>query len=89
MLREVWIPKGIARRPAARTETYLKFGFVITEYENHYCPRCNHVLNAGPNYQPKYCDQCGQKVSFAEIIWKEDKELGFKKRGETYESVKN
>lgn len=31
----------------------------------------------------------GQKVSFAGIIWKEDKELGFKKRGETYESVKN
>lgn len=25
-----------------------------------YCPRCNHVLNAGPNFQPKYCSECGQ-----------------------------
>lgn len=70
------IKKRKARKPIAREITYLKFGFVITEHENHYCPRCNHILNAGPNYQPKYCDQCGQKVSFAGIIWKEDKELG-------------
>lgn len=40
MLRKVWIPKNIARRPAARTETYLKYGFVITECEKHLCPRC-------------------------------------------------
>ena len=55
--------------------------------ENHYCPRCNHVLNAGPNYQPKYCDQCGQKLSFSGIRWKEDVQLGYAKRGEAYESV--
>lgn len=39
MFRKVWIPKNIARRPAARTETYLKYGFVITECEKHLCPR--------------------------------------------------
>jgi len=83
------IKKSKARKPIAREITYLKYGFVITKTENHYCPRCNHALNAGPNYQPKYCDQCGQKISFAGIIWKEDKELGFAKRGEDYESVKN
>ena len=55
------VKKRKARKPIARKITYLKYGFVITEHENHYCPRCNHVLNAGPNYQPKYCNQCGQK----------------------------
>lgn len=79
--------KRKARKPIVRKINYLKYGFVMTEHENLYCPRCNHVLNAGPIYQPKYCDRCGQKVSFAGIIWKEDKELGFKKRDEAYEPV--
>jgi len=79
--------RGKARKAIARKVTYLKFGFVITEHESHYCPRCNYILNAGPNYQPKYCNQCGQKVSFAGIIWREDKELGFKKRGEAFEPL--
>lgn len=74
------IKKRKARKPIARKITYLKFGFVITEQENHYCPRCNHVLNAGPNYQPKYCDQCGQKVSFIGIKWKTEKEFGYAER---------
>ena len=54
--------------------------FVITECEKHLCPRCGSILNAGPNYQPRYCDQCGQKVSFKGIEWKEEKELGFAER---------
>jgi len=81
------IKKRKARKPIVRKITYLKFGFVITEHENHCCPRCNHVLNAGPNYQPKYCDQCGQKLTFSKIRWKEDVQLGYMKRGEAYESV--
>lgn len=89
MLRKVWVPKGIARRPAARTETYLKFGFVIMKHENHYCPRCSHVLNAGPNYQPKYCDQCGQKINFSSTEWREDRQLGYAERSNEHESVKN
>lgn len=79
--------KNVARKPIPRTETYLKFGFVVTEYVSHYCPKCNHVLSAGPNYQPKYCDQCGQKLNFSKIKWKEDKKLGFTKGGGAYESV--
>lgn len=75
--------KMIARKPAAKTETCLKFGFVVTQQEQHYCPRCNSLLNAGPNYQPKYCDRCGQKISFAGIRWKQERELGFvRKRGD-------
>lgn len=80
------VKKKKAIKPVARKSTYLKFGFVVTECENLYCPRCNHVLNAGPNYQPQYCDQCGQKLTFAGIEWKEEKELGFARRA-AYESI--
>ncbi|MEZ3515149.1 MAG: hypothetical protein K1W37_07745 [Lachnospiraceae bacterium] len=73
--------KKKARKPIARKNTYLKFGFVITEHEYQHCPRCNHILDAGPDYQPKYCDQCGQKLTFAGIEWKEEKTLGFAKEG--------
>ena len=67
--------KGIARKPISKLETYLKFGFVLTEHEFFYCPRCEHVLNAGPLYQPRYCDQCGQRVDFGNVEWKDDREL--------------
>lgn len=89
MHRKVWMPKGIARKPAARTETYLKYGFVITECEKYLCPRCGGVLNAGPNYQPRYCDQCGQRVSFKEAEWKEEKTLGFAERRVNHEQVED
>ncbi len=67
--------KGIAREPISKLETYLKFGFVLAEHEIFYCPRCGHVLNAGPSYQPRHCDQCGQRVDFGSVEWKEDKEI--------------
>lgn len=67
--------RGIARKPKAFTENYMKYGFIVTEHEGYACPRCRSKLNAGPNYQPKYCDQCGQKVTFKGITWKTDKEL--------------
>lgn len=74
------VPKNMARKPLPKADVYLKFGFVITECENQHCPRCNHILNAGPNYQCKYCDQCGQKIDFSGIIWKKDKCLGYAER---------
>lgn len=89
MLRKMWIPKSMASRPTARTETYLKYGFVITECEKYLCPRCGSILNAGPNYQPRYCDQCGQKVSFKEAEWKKERELGFAERSEKREQIKD
>lgn len=72
--------KHIARRPVHQTGTYLKYGFVIMENEYQLCPRCRNVLNAGPNYQPKYCDQCGQKINFSGIEWRKDKKIGFLER---------
>ena len=88
MHRKVWTLKGISRKPVVRTETYLKYGFVITECEKYLCPRCGSILNAGPNYQPRYCEQCGQKVSFKETDWKEEMELGFARR-KKHEQIKN
>ncbi len=78
-----------AEKPVSKIETYLKFGFVITECENHYCPRCGSILSAGPNYQPRYCDQCGQKVSFKGIEWREEKMLGYAKRRVDFEKIEN
>lgn len=80
---------NIARKPIPKTDTYLKYGFVITEHEKYLCPRCKSALNAGPNYQPRYCDQCGQKINFTGIKWKEDKELGFAERRDVHEPVKD
>ena len=78
-----------ARKPIAKIDTYLKYGFVITEHEYYHCPKCKHTLNAGPDYQPKYCDQCGQHINFEGILWKEEKTLGFLERGDFFESFKN
>lgn len=82
-------PKWIAKRPVARNRQYLKFGFVITKHEYHDCPRCGSTLNAGPNYQPRYCDRCGQKIDFSGTEWKEDKEIGYAERRHEHESFKN
>lgn len=67
--------RSMARKPVVKTNTYLKYGFVLMEREYYCCPKCGDVLNAGPNYQPKYCDQCGKRVDFTGIQWKEEKEL--------------
>lgn len=88
MFRNILIPKGIARKPIPEKVTYLQFGFVIMERERYSCPRCKKPLDAGPNYQPRYCDQCGQKLTFAGIEWKEERELGFARRA-AYESIQN
>ena len=79
--RKLGLFRHMARKPIPRTGTYLKYGNVVTEHEWHCCPRCGHTLNAGPGYQPRYCSQCGQKISFSGIAWKEDRELGFAKEG--------
>ena len=71
--------KEKAMKPVEKIEKYLKYGFIITECQHVDCPRCSTTLNAGPRYQPRYCDQCGQKLDFSEIEWKEDQELGFAK----------
>lgn len=82
--------RKVARRPFIKTGTYLKYGLVVTEYEKYCCPRCGEALNAGPQYQPKYCSDCGQRVTFKGIEWKADRKVGYElidKRGDEYASI--
>ena len=67
--------KEVPRKPIRKTGTYLKFGFVAVEHEYFICPKCGHILNAGPNYQPRYCSECGQRVTFRGVVWKDEKEV--------------
>lgn len=57
----------------------IKYGFVKMEREYCCCPKCRNILNAGPNYQPEFCDRCGQALDFSNTEWEEDKRLGFLK----------
>ena len=66
--------KGL--KPIIRTESYLKYGFIKTECESYYCPKCGFVLNAGPNYKPNFCSNCGQRIDFSGTIWTEEREQG-------------
>jgi len=70
------------KKPIEKQTKYLKYGFVITEFVAYHCPRCAHMLNAGPDYQPRYCDKCGQEVTFEDIQWIPDKKLGYTIKGE-------
>ncbi len=65
------------RKPIVRKEIYLKYGFVKTEHTSYHCPRCSKTLNAGPNFQPKYCWQCGQRIDFNGIEWEKEKVLRY------------
>ena len=75
------ISKETAMEPIERVAVYLRYGFVMMEHQYMDCPRCGHTLNVGPEYQPKYCDQCGQRVSFDGVIWREDRYLGYAEKG--------
>lgn len=69
-----------AKKPIFQTKTYIKYGFVIMEHEYPYCPNCQNILNAGPDYQPNYCCQCGQRIDFRGVKWKAERQLGFLER---------
>lgn len=80
---------NVSKKPVSRLESYLKYGFVRTEHESYYCPKCANILNAGPDYQPQYCSQCGCKLDFTGIEWRKDRELGFLERGDAYEPIED
>lgn len=82
--------KWIARKPEVEKRAYLKYGLYPMRSRVCMCPRCFRTLNAGPNYQPKYCDQCGQRLTFEGIEWEKDEEFEqAAERGEANESVEN
>lgn len=61
-----------AEMPYRSFYTYEKFPGKYYCHETWNCPRCRHVLNAGPNFQPNYCDNCGQKLDFNHVEFEED-----------------
>lgn len=71
------IPKFVARRPVIKVETYCRKGLYVERATRYYCPHCSHIQSAGPNYQPRYCDRCGQKINFDGIEWKETEFIGY------------
>lgn len=75
--------KLIAKKPIVKMGTYNKYGFVITLHQFCCCPKCKKILNAGPDYQPNYCDQCGQKINFSNMKWEKDRQIGYVERRET------
>lgn len=79
------MPKFIARKPKIKHGTYNKYGFAITLHQYCICPRCNHILNAGPDYQPDYCSKCGQHVNCSDVPWEEEVQLGYVRKEERCE----
>ncbi len=69
--------KWKAEKPIPKRTVYKKYGFVLMEYVQQLCPRCWNVLNAGPNYKPRFCSECGQKIDFSETVWEDEKEIGY------------
>jgi hypothetical protein len=67
----------MAKTPIITHQEYLKFGFCKTRHQAFLCPSCSNILNAGPHYQPKCCDQCGQPVDFTNVLYEEDEFLGY------------
>ncbi len=66
-----------ANAPVIKYTEYLKFGFVKTRFQDFYCPHCGKQLNAGWNYQPKFCAECGQLLDFSEVTYEEEEFLGY------------
>ena len=63
--------------PIITHQEYLKYGFCKTRCQSFLCPTCNSILNAGPNHQPKCCDQCGQFIDFTNIVYEDEEFLGY------------
>ena len=55
-------------------EVYLKYGNSPTICTRIYCNNCRHIINAGPNYKPKFCDMCGAPIvdNLDKVEWKEE-----------------
>lgn len=56
-----------------KDDIFLQMGFVPTLTTQVRCDNCNSILNAGPNYQPKFCPECGAKVpDLSKVEWKNE-----------------
>ena len=82
---EILDSKGVRLLTKMKHGTYNKYGFAITLHQYCICPRCNHILNAGPDYQPDYCSKCGQHVNCSDVPWEEEVQLGYVRKEERCE----
>ena len=64
--------RDVPQSPITRFKRYRKFGFVLTEVQMAYCPSCKTQLNAGPNYVPERCSNCGQLIDWGNYSWREE-----------------
>ncbi len=62
-------------KPIITKREYMKWGFVPTRFQAFICPACNDVLNAGRDYQPRFCAKCGAKLDFTGITFEDDEDL--------------
>lgn len=74
--------KWIAKKPLVEKRIHVKFGFYRMRCQICLCPRCRHTLNADPNYQPNFCDECGQRLTFKGVEWDEAECLGIWERSD-------
>lgn len=51
---------------------YLKNKKIPMFLTSIYCDNCDHRLNAGPTYHPKFCDMCGYPIkdNLKTVNWK-------------------
>lgn len=62
-------------KPIIAKRDYMKYGFVPTRFQTFICPVCNDTINAGPDYQPKFCAECGVKLDFSGVVFEEEEEM--------------
>lgn len=60
--------KHIPAKPIPGRITYMKYGLFSTEADIYICKRCKKMLNAGPNFKPRYCSNCGQKIKWEGVL---------------------
>ena len=76
-----------ALAPVTAKREYLKFKFVKTLHQYFDCPTCGHGLNAGRNYQPSFCDCCGQKLDFSNVVYEEEEFLGYEEVPDSFRNL--
>lgn len=73
------------KEPLTRFKKYRKYGFALTQAQYAYCPSCEAMLNAGPNYMPKRCEECGQLIDWTDYQWTPDKFIKYMPEGDNSE----
>ena len=77
--------RDVPQSPITRFKRYRKFGFVLTEVQMAYCPSCRKQLNAGPNYVPERCSNCGQLIDWGNYSWREEEFIKYMSKDDSSE----